>query len=163
MEHLYRKFILQLFYFQSFNSFNKMKLLKNLATLCVAATLYVGYFTSCQQAAPTPDAGSAVSIKPPTPVVNPLACETAKNPAEEIEWIKKMIAEAKEKNKQFLMVQYDYKNRKVYFFSRLSPAGRIISYCDGTTIAYDVSIAPSPNFEEVLANLSNPVVIADLK
>ena len=142
-----------------------MKLLKNIAASVVAATLYVGYFTSCQQAAPTPDAGNAVSIKPPSPVVNPLACETVKNPAEEIEWIKKLIVSHKEKQLPLLITQYDYQNRKVYHYGSVITGlpSVFYIYCDGKVLTYSGGITPANNYFEVQQNVSNPVVVVDFK
>ncbi len=135
--------------------------MKTLKTIAIAALL-CSYALSCQQATPEPTAAATnqVSVKPPTDPATPtLACESVKNPAEEIGWIKKMIAEAKEQNKRCLIVQYDYKNRKVYSF--LNNPGRVIFYCDGTLLAHNLGLAGTANLEEVVANLTNPVVIVD--
>lgn len=143
-----------------------MKTLKSL----VVVILMCGYFTNCQNAAPTPEPTNVV-VTPPTPVIPaPNKCDNIKNPLEDIYWLKDIIKVVKENKTPYRLTQYTYKGQYVYYSEYLS------KYCDGFSNC-DKSIATSFGgcgaagygdaemalFKDFFSNRTNSVILFEQK
>jgi hypothetical protein len=141
-----------------------MKTLKSL----VVAALMCGYFTNCQNAAPTPEPTNVV-VTPPTPVIpTPNKCDSIKNPLEDVDWLKEYVVYFKSSKEIGTITQYTYKGKPVYHV--ISSQCSSVSNCDKSIKGiYDCAGVTPPTKEqattyiEVMQNASNPVLLFEKK
>ena len=140
-----------------------MKILKNLATIAVAALL----FSSCGDSNPSP------TLKDPNfEVVN---CPKVKNPITDLSWLAQIVKNTSEYHNKYgqkgEMTKFfsgTYKGTTIYlieyYYSKTSPIGDGNAYgCDGMNIAYLYGCFGNGNYLPLKANTSNMMLIYEIK
>jgi hypothetical protein len=139
-----------------------MKTLKNLV---LAASIYA-LTTACGQTNPSPE--SKVAVTPPTPVIN--KCDNVKNPLEDVDWIKEIVASIKTRTISYKLTQYTYQNKPIYFGEYPEQACYGFANCDksinvfvGGCGAAGTSIESGKLYDEIIKNATNPIILFEQK